>query len=61
MNKTDVLNEITQIINYAMDSEQWRAEHNSVGECTAFEVTVNLLSMLHLKVYSEFMKKGEDQ
>lgn len=60
MNKTDVLNEVTKIVNYAVASEQWRKEHEQVGECTAFEVVVNLLSMLHLKIYSEFKEKGEN-
>ena len=54
MNKTDILNEVTRIINYAVESEQWQKEHNQPGECTTFEVIVNFLSMLHLKIYSEF-------
>ena len=59
MNKTDVLNEIAHVINYATESEQWRSEHEGVGVCTPFEVVVNLLSMLHLKVYSELGENSE--
>jgi len=57
--KEKILSFIARLIDYAVETREWRHDHEQTGVCTPLEVLVNELASLHLHIYHDFMTEAE--